>query len=82
MESLSWLQSEVERIQGPGSLALARVCLEVYGCDWPEGGTRMRDFYGANEFLRNIPVVAWVCLALERSQGWPGISAQGISNDA
>jgi Prenyltransferase and squalene oxidase repeat len=81
-QSLSWLQSEVERIQGPGSLALARICLEVYGCDRPERGAQLRDFYAKNEFLQNIPVVAWVCLALERRQGWPGNPAQGILHDA
>jgi len=77
-QSLSWLQNELDKIQGPASLALAQICLELYGRNRPENGQHLRDFYGKNEFLQNIPVIAWVCLALERTQGWPGNPAQGI----
>jgi Prenyltransferase and squalene oxidase repeat len=82
LQSLGWLQSEVEKIQGPGSLALARICLELYSRSWPENGHPLRDFYAKNEFLQNIPVIAWVCLALERTQGWPGNPARKIPHDA
>jgi hypothetical protein len=62
--SLEWLEKNVANIQGPGSFALARLCLEAYGRRWPSDAPEFGSFYEKNEFLRNIQVAAWSCLAL------------------
>ena len=72
VQSLNWLESGLENIHGPGSLALAQTCLESYGRQWPASAPQLRDFYNNNEFLQSIPVVAWACLALERRSDWLG----------
>lgn len=68
--SLDWLEKNLESIQGPGSLALARICIEAYGHKWPASAPRLRDVYGKNEFLHNIPVIAWACLASATGKHW------------
>lgn len=62
--SLNWLEMNVPNVHGSGSLALARVCLEAYGRQWPNSAPEFRSFYQKTEFLKNIQVVAWYCLAL------------------
>ena len=62
--SLEWLERSVANIQGPGSFALARMCLEAYGRRWPKNAPEFRNLHQRNEFLENIQVVAWTCLAL------------------
>ena len=62
--SLEWLEKSVPNIQGPGSFALARLCLEAYGRRWPNNAPEFRSFHQKNEFLENIQVAAWICLAL------------------
>ncbi len=62
--SLEWLEKNVANIQGPGSFALARLCLESYGRKWPDDAPGLRSFHQKNEFLNNIQVAAWSCLAL------------------
>ncbi len=74
--SLEWLEKNVANIQGPGSFALARLCLEAYGRRWPSDAPEFGSFYEKNEFLRNIQVAAWSCLALGAKRrflaaGWP-----------
>jgi hypothetical protein len=68
--SLEWLERNLVHVEGPGSLALARICLEVYGRGWPMIGVGPCDSYRRNEFLRNIPVVAWMCLAWGGRRHW------------
>jgi hypothetical protein len=68
--SLGWLRKYVPRIQGPGSLALARICIEAYGRKWPAGAPELSDSYGKNAFLENIPVMAWACLASGTTEHW------------
>jgi hypothetical protein len=62
--SLEWLEKNVANIQGPGSFALARLCLESYSRKWPDDAPGLRSFHQKNEFLNNIQVAAWSCLAL------------------
>jgi hypothetical protein len=64
-KSLDWLANACQRAQGPGSLALAHLCLEIYG--QPAAGleSALRNFYDFNGFLQSVPVAAWAAMALE-----------------
>jgi len=68
--SLDWLERNYENISGPGSLALAHLCLRTYGRPAPALEPRLRDLYLENHFLQNIVVAAWACLALGRIPAW------------
>lgn len=68
--SLEWLEGVLDTVQGPGSLALARICLKCYGRKWPVARISMRDVYQRNEFLGSIPVSAWLCLAWGSTVHW------------
>jgi hypothetical protein len=68
--SIEWLENSVATVQGPGSLALARICLESYGRKWPMNGPPVSDFYQRNEFLGSISVAAWICLAWGTRLHW------------
>ena len=68
--SLAWLERNVENARGAGSLALARMCLEVCGGKWPATAAAPADFYSRNEFLQSIPVTAWTCLTMSNEQAW------------
>ena len=68
--SLDWLEKNIENARGAGSLALARIGMEVGGRKWPEAGPALADLYGRNEFLQNISVTAWACLASCRRHEW------------
>jgi hypothetical protein len=68
--SLDWLEKNVESIEGPGSLALARICIEAYGHKWPTSAPQLRDVHRKNEFLQSIPVIAWACLASRTGEHW------------
>jgi squalene-hopene cyclase-like protein len=63
-KSIEWLEKNIPTMEGPGSVALARICLESYGRIWPAKAPDLRDIYRKNEFLKNIQVTAWACLAL------------------
>jgi hypothetical protein len=62
-DSLAWLERAFSDINGPGSFALARICLEAYSHTPPAGGASLYDYYARNELLRSIPVAAWMTLA-------------------
>jgi hypothetical protein len=68
--SLEWLKKNVSSLHGPGSLALARICLKSYGRTWPANAPELRDVYLKNEFLGDIQVTAWACLALGPRNTW------------
>lgn len=68
--SLEWLEGNITSIHGPGSLALARICLESYGRSWPNNAPEFLDFHRKNEFLQSIQVTAWACLALTATKQW------------
>jgi hypothetical protein len=70
MMSIEWLENIVATVQGPGSLALARICLESYGRKWPMNGRPVSDFYQRNKFLGSISVTAWICMAWGSRLHW------------
>ena len=68
--SLDWLEKSVAEERGPGSLALARICLESYGRSWPEAAPSPENLYGNHQFMQSVPVTAWVCLAANPNRQW------------
>jgi len=68
--SLDWLAHEYEQIRGPGSLALAHICLEVHGRPTPPLEPALERLYLTNEFFHHVPVVAWAGVALSPAQPW------------
>jgi squalene-hopene cyclase-like protein len=77
--SLTWLEKNVFKVRGPGSLALARICLEAYGRSWPVDAPELSEVYRKNEFLGNIQVTAWACMALSPRNEWLTPAARTIS---
>jgi hypothetical protein len=70
LASLDWLAGKLPDEAGPGSLALAQICLEAYGHKWPATAHRPDDLYSNNEFLGSITTTAWVCLAANSRRSW------------
>lgn len=67
---LNWLFSVREQIQGPGSLALAHICFQVYDCQAPSIVPALRSAHRDNQFLGNVIVAASCALALDAPAGW------------
>lgn len=61
--SLDWLLRAVQNVQSLGSLALARICIEMHGKSWPLPEASLSAFYERHEFLADVAVTAWACLA-------------------
>jgi squalene-hopene cyclase-like protein len=61
--SLVWLLRASQNVQSLASLALARICIEMYGKSWPLSEARLSGFYERHEFLADVAVTAWACLA-------------------
>lgn len=61
--SLDWLERNIGNARGAASLALARIGMEAGGRKWPQGATTIAEMYSRNEFLQNIAVASWACLA-------------------
>lgn len=70
--SLEWLEKNVSGILGAGSLALSKICLEAFRKQWPMNAPDLNELYVRSEFLGNVPVMAWTCLALSARSAWPG----------
>jgi hypothetical protein len=68
--SLDWLEKNIGNARGAGSLALARIGMRVGGREWPRGAPTIAEMYGRNEFLQNIAVASWACLASCHRQAW------------
>ena len=68
--SLDWLEKNIGNARGAGSLALARIGMEVAGRKWPHGAPTIAEMYGRNEFLQNIAVASWACLAVCQRHEW------------
>jgi hypothetical protein len=68
--SLDWLAKNIDDARGAGSLALARICLEICGRKWPTKAAALANFYRRNEFLQSVPVAAWSCLASCTQYDW------------
>lgn len=75
-EALAWLDQHSKTIQSPGSLALAQLCLRVYGRTTLPIETELSHLYHNNQFLQSIPVAAWASLALGSLPGWLEGSSQ------
>jgi len=69
-DSLAWLERNFYNINGSGSFALARLCLEVYSHEPPTAGPTLNDYYARNELLQSIPVAAWMTLAVSARREW------------
>lgn len=69
-ESLSWLSQAYPRLQGPASLALAHLCLRVYGRPPAPLEPDLHRLYQSNQLLHSVQAVAWATLALSPLQGW------------
>lgn len=67
---LKWLLSRREKIQGPGSLALAHICFQVFGCDAPSMLPALREMHARNQFMDNVLVTAMCAVALDAPAGW------------
>lgn len=63
-QSLSWLEGAARATRGPGSAAVAHICLRNYGIVTTNLEPRLWQFYRANQFLDNVSVVSWCALAL------------------
>jgi hypothetical protein len=61
--SLAWLEASMPNIQGAGSFALARICLETYGRPGPSPAGKLQHLYRENAFLDSVQVAAWAGLA-------------------
>jgi hypothetical protein len=69
-ESLEWLESVYEGIQGPGSLALAHLCLNSYGRATRPLEDDLARLYEMNEYFGQVHVMAWSALALSPPREW------------
>jgi hypothetical protein len=76
-KSLDWLAAAFPEIQGPGSLALAHLCLQAHGRvvsgnrkSGPVLETSLRTRHAVNQFLMNVAVVAWATIALSGAPDW------------
>lgn len=75
VESLEWLERNQQDIPGPGSLALSQLCLKAYGRSAASIEPRLHEYYLNNQFLQNLPVLAWASLAAGSLPAWLRSSA-------
>ena len=69
-EGLEWLHQRYQDLRSPASLALAHLCLKVYGRTASPIESQLGDFYSNNQFLQSIPAIAWAALALNGLPRW------------
>ncbi len=70
-QSLAWLENEVPKIESPGSLAAATMCLETYSKKLPDAKFNLQDCSPDRLLQDGIHILAWVCLALNTNRNWP-----------
>lgn len=68
--SMDWLDRNIPKIQSPASLALTRICFDSYGRPWPAGAPELSELHTGNQFLDNLQVTAWACLAFGPRSRW------------
>jgi hypothetical protein len=76
LKGLEWLDQSSQNLRSPGSLALAHLCLKVYGRAREPIEPKLEDFYSCNQFLQSIPATAWASLALNALPSWLECSSQ------
>lgn len=69
-KSLDWLERNYHDIEGPGSLALAHLCLQTCGRTAPPLEAGLQKLYARNGFFANVAVMSWAALALTGIPGW------------
>ncbi len=74
--SLDWLERNYKNISGPGSVALAHLCLAAYERPVPPLEPRLSSLYMENNFLSNVVVAAWASLALGTLPAWLGSASE------
>jgi hypothetical protein len=69
-ESLDWLEREYDNIRGPTSLSLAYLCLRTYGRSPRPLELDLESSYAANQFLGQVPAMAFAAIALSPERDW------------
>ena len=69
-DSLAWLERVFPSLGGPGSSALAQLCLTVYSHKPSVIVSSSSDYYARNELLGSITVAAWMTLAYSSNCKW------------
>jgi hypothetical protein len=69
-QSLNWLERTYPQIRGPGSLALAHLCLESHGRVVPALEPSLAALNSNNQLLGNVLVAAWAAISLRGRSGW------------
>jgi hypothetical protein len=68
--SLDWLEGAYSQIQGPGSLALAHLCLQLYNRAVAALEPSLSTLNSNNQFLGDTLVAAWAAIALSGRPLW------------
>jgi hypothetical protein len=68
--SLDWLELAYSQIEGPGSLALAHLCLQLYNRAAPVLEPALAALNSNNQFLGDTLVAAWAAMALGGMPRW------------
>ena len=74
--SLGWLERNYRQIRGPGSLALAYLCLRAYNRPPLDLERDVKRLYETNHFFRDTLVTAWASIALGPQSKWVGAPAK------
>lgn len=69
-KGIRWLESQIPGITGGASLALAHLCLRLFGCELPLLEQMLRERHARNEFLGDVQTAAWAALSLSADPGW------------
>ena len=69
-DGLGWLERTYSQARGPGSLALAHLCLKAFGKNPSQIDLRLSEMYDHNRFLGHVPVLAWASLASQPVPRW------------
>ena len=78
-QSLDWLQREYANIKGPASLSLAYLCLRTFGRSPDPFESKLESFFAENQFLGQVPAIAFAALALSPSRNWYCHQGEGRS---
>lgn len=76
LEGREWLHQRYQSLRSPASLALACLCLKVYGRAAGAIETQLGELYSKNQFLQSIPAIAWAALALNGLPHWLDSTSQ------